>query len=402
MPFLYGRKIKKLFSYILAVFLVLTFTGRVFAQQKPNIHVGTLEFHPFNSVKQMYDSNIYLESKGDENDDFITDITIGVRAQMPLIPQRKRDFMLKTSYQADIIEFWRHNQNDRVDHTLRGLLDFTFTNDFRLKIEENFKKTADPPNSERTSLDKRFRNILDMILVYDREKIRFEGGYRMVRDDYDDSNNLDKTDNMFTAAYFYQIFPKISMLAEYNFGIIEYDSNQTNSDSKYHQGRLGVVGNLWPKLTGTVKAGYRYVGYDESNRNDFSSFTLFGNIKYTATERTVMNLYADRTSQESSYSAISYYEVNKIEIKLDHQLLERFWFDGGSFFQYSRYPAETTEGSDTAKRKDILWGVGTGTKYEIKEWWIIKTDYEFRQRDSNFAVYDYNDHKISASVEVMF
>jgi len=402
MSFLYVRKIKEFFSCILAVFLVLIFADMVFAQHLPYIHIGTLEIYPLASATQEYDSNIYLEPKNEENDDFISDITLGMKAQMPLIPQREEDFMLHVSYQADIIEFWRHTLNDRIDHTVEGELDFTFANDFRLEIEESFKKTADPPNSERTSLDKRFRNTLDTILTYDREKIRFKGSYMMLRDDYDGLNNLDKTDHMFTGSSFYQIFPKISLLAEYNFGMITYDSNETNSDSKYHQMRLGVEGDLWSKVTGTVKAGYRYVRYDERDKSDFSSFTLFGNIKYNATERTEINIYAERTSQESSYSTNSYFEVNNIGIKLDHQLLERLWFNGESFFQYNLYPTETTEGSKTDKREDLLWGLGAGTKYEVKEWWFINADYEFKQRNSNFVAYDYYDHKISAKVSVMF
>ncbi len=396
------KKTKRFFSFALVILFILTFSGKVSTQQKPNIHIGTLEIHPFSTLKQTYDSNIYLEPKGDKNDDFITDITLGIKGQMPLIPEREDDFTIQASYQVDIIEFWRHNQNDRVDHTAKGLLDFKFTNDFQLKIENNFKRTADPPNSERTALDKRFRNILDMTLTYDREKIKLEGGYTTILDDYDNTNNLDKTDNKFTSAAFYQISSKISLLAEYNFGTINYDSNQTNSDSKYHQLRLGTVGELSSKLKGTVKAGYRYVGYDESGKKDFSSFTLFGSIKYDVTERTEINLFAERTSEESSYSVNSYYETNKIGVKLDHQIAERLWLKGKGSFQYNRYPAETIEGSKTAKRKDTLWGLGTGLKYEVKEWLVIDADYEFKQRASNFAAYDYDDHKITAGVSILF
>ena len=396
------RKTRRLFSYVVAISFVLTFTGEVFTQQKPNIHFGTLEIHPFSTLKQTYDSNIYLESKGDKNDDFITDITLGIEVQMPLIPEREEDFTIQASYQADIIEFWRHNQNDRVDHTAKGLLDLKFTNDFQLKIEDNFRRTADPPNNERTALDDRTRNIFDTTIAYDREKIKFEGSFTITRDDYDDTNNLDKNDNRFTAIVFYQISPKISLLSEYNFGTIDYDSNETNSNSKYHQLRFGAVGELWPKLTGTVKTGYKYVGYNESGKKDFSSVTLFGNIKYSVTERTVINLFAERTSEESAYSVNSYYEINKIGADLTHQLSERFWLNGTGSFQYNRYPAETTESSTTAKRKDTLWGLGTGLKYEIREWLVVNSDYEFKLRDSKFAVYDYDGHKISAKVSATF
>ncbi len=392
----------KKFSIIAAALFVFIFSCKAFAQQTSNIHIGALEIHPFASIKQTYNSNIYLEPDGEKNDDFITDAVLGLGVWRTLIPQREEDFMIKVSYQTDIIEYWRHRRSNRVDHAASGLLDFAFVNDFRLKIKDDFEKTAVPPDSERTSLDKRYRNTLDTTLAYDREEVRFEGGYRTIRDEYDNINNIDKTDNMFTLSSFYQIFPKTSIFTEFDAGAITYDTNETNSDSKYFQARLGAVGNLWPKLTGTVKAGYRNVKYDKRDKNDFSSFTFYGNLKYNATERTEMNFHANRTSEESSYSTNSFYEANEMEIDIKHQLSDRLWLNGKSFLEYNRYPTETTEDSAARKRKDILWGLGAKLKYEIKEWLFIGIDYEFKQRDSNFAIFDYQDHIVSTQASVTF
>lgn len=397
-----GIKKMKWLSLMLSVFLIPAFAGSVSALQKPNIHTGRLELHPFISLKQSYESNIFLEPAGEEDEDFITNLTIGVQARMPVIPQREEDFILQASYYMSVIEFWDHDEPSRVDHLANGLLDFKFANDLRLKIGDDFLMTADPPNSERTTLDKRYRNIFNSSLSYDREKIMVQGGYRLTRDDYNDIDSLDKTDNMFTAAFFYQIYPKTSVFTEYNYGTILYDTNLTNSDSEYNQIRIGVTGNLRSKLTGTVKAGYRDVAYEESGKNDFSSLTLFGDINYAVKERTGINLYALRTSLESSYSTNSYFETNKIGFKIDHQFSERLWFDGGSFIQWNRYPAETTEGTETQKRRDTLWDFDAVAKYEIREWWFINGGYEFNLRESNFSVLDYDDHKISAQMTVAF
>ena len=397
-----SKDIKIFLSSILAVYLLSVFTDNVFAQDEPNIHIGALEVRPFASIKETYDSNIYLEPKGEENDDFITDVALGVRAEMPLIPEREKDFMLKGSYQANIIEFWDHNKCDRVDHAVRGLLDCKFANDFRLRVKEHFKETADPPNSERVALEKRWRNIIDGTFGYTREKITLEAGYMNIRDRYNHLNNLNKYDHMITGSVFYKIFPKTSVLAEYNFGVITYDNNETNSDSKYHQIRLGLVGDLWPKITGTLKTGYRYAAYDESDKDDFSGFTLFANIKYDVRERTEMNLHAQRTSRESSYSTNSYFESNKIGLKLDHQLMGKLFLVLGGSYQLNRYPDETTEGGVTARRKDHIWGGSTGLRYEIKDWMSLETGYEYKQRDSKFAAFDYKDNKFTTKLSLIF
>ncbi|MBU1084070.1 MAG: outer membrane beta-barrel protein [Candidatus Omnitrophica bacterium] len=395
---------RTVFSYILILFILCIVSDKAFSQNTPNLHIGALEVHPFASLKQTYDTNIYLESKGEETKDFITDTVLGTSIKMPIIPEREEDFTLEGVYEADIVEFWDQTHRNRVDHMLSGKLDLNFSNDFQWKTTEYFKKTASPPNSERTTLDKRYSNILNTEVSYNREKITTTGAYTLTRDAYDESrlDNLNTLDNTFTGAVFYKIFPKTSIFGEYNFGVTTYDNNNTNSDSKKNQGEIGLVGDLLPKTTGTVKAGYRNVSYDESDKSDFSGLTLFGNIKYDMSERTIINLSGTRTSEESSYGTNSYFEMNKLQLKVDHQLLDRLWMNNSGFIQYNKYPVQTTEAEVTGIRKDALWGIDAGLKYELKEWMIISGGYEFKQRDSRFDSLDYNDHKITAKVTAKF
>lgn len=402
MLFFHEKKREKFAALILIVFFSLAFSGKLQAGQKSNIHIGAVELHPFASLKQSYDSNVFLEPKGEEDHDYITEITLGAESQMPLIPQRQEDFMFKASYSADIIEYWNEKQTDRVDHNVAGDLDFLFTNDLRLTIKDRFVRTADQPDSERTALDKRFRNNLGTALTYDREKIRLIGSYAFVRDDYIDTENLDKADHMFSGAVFYQIFSKTSILTEFNYGTISYDVDLTNSDSRYYQARGGVTGEILPKLTGIIKAGYRHSAYEEKNKKDFSGLALYGTLKYTTMERTEINFDALRTSQESSYSTNSHYISNRAELRLAHQLSERLSVRGEGFYELNKYPDETTEASETARRKDALWGAGAGAGYEIKEWLLLSADYEFKRRDSNFSIFDYKDNKVSLQVLVTF
>ncbi|MFQ5953230.1 MAG: outer membrane beta-barrel protein [Candidatus Omnitrophota bacterium] len=402
MSFLYGKKVKTYLCYMLAVFLVIGFAGSAFAQRKPNLHIGTLEFHPFAYYDQLYDTNIFLEPRGHENDDFISDIGLGMAAKMPLIAEREEDFMIEGSYKMDILAFWRNSQINRVDHTATGLLDLNFANDFRYTATEYFNKTADPPNSERTSLDKRLRNVLSQTLGYTREKITLEAGYELTTDKYMQISNLNHNEHKFTAASFYQIFPKTSLFGEYNFARTVYHNNITNSDSIFNQGFFGIEGIIAPKLTGIAKAGFRFVDYDDKDASDWAGFALFVNVKYDATERTELNLYADRTSEESTYQGNSYYEKNKIGLNVNHELMERLWIDGDTFLQYNVYPTESLEGNQITKRRDTLWGLGSGLKYEIKEWLFVNGGYEFKQRDSKFDDLDYNDHKVSARLTLTY
>ncbi|MFH1996699.1 MAG: hypothetical protein ABIJ27_06845, partial [Candidatus Omnitrophota bacterium] len=68
----FQKKSAALFFFALGALLTLILAVNACAQE-PNIHIGALEIHPYGSVKQTYDSNIFLEPKNRENGDMITD-----------------------------------------------------------------------------------------------------------------------------------------------------------------------------------------------------------------------------------------------------------------------------------------------------------------------------------------
>jgi len=393
---------KTITSIGIALVILFTLGNFSLANAVGNIHIGTLEINPFVSLEQKYDDNIFLESEDHENHDWITTTTLGLDLNMPIIPGREEDFTFKAKYAASFLKFWDYTKQDRVDHNISALADFKFSNDFTFKIEDNFQKTAEPPTSELTALERRFRNTVQVVLGYMREKIGFDFGYKNIRDDYNNLNDLDKHEHVFTTTGYYQLFPKTSIFGEYNFGEVIYDKNNTNSDSKYHQYRLGVKGQIAPKLTGLVKIGYKKTDYKDSSKNNFEGFTAFVNVTYDLKERTALNAYLERGSEESTYSTNSYFEYAKGGLKLDHELLDRLFLVGGGYYQINKYPDQTTEGSVTARRRDKVYDGTVGLRYEIKDWVFLETDYEYKQRDSKFATFDYKDNRFSTKVSITF
>jgi hypothetical protein len=385
----------------IAVLLIFCFAcSPVYALN--NIRIGNLEINPFVSLEQKYDDNIFLEPKGQEDSDWITTTILGLGLKMPLVPGREEDFILKLKYGVNFIKFSDYAKQDRFDHNVSAIADLKFANDFTLKIEDQFQKTADPPNSELTALEKRWRNIGNLVFGYTREKIGFDLGYNNIRDDYSSLNNLDKNEYVGTATGYYQLFPKTSIFGEFNYGKIEYDNNSTNSDSDYQQYRLGVKGDIAPKLSGVAKAGYKATSYDVTSKKNFKGFSAYLNLIYNLSERTTLNAFIERSSEESSYATNNYFEYNKIGLKVDHELLAKLFLVGTGGFQLNKYPEETTESAVTEKRQDKIWDGTIGLRYELKEWVNIETNYEFKERDSEFSTYDYKDNRYTVKIDLMF
>lgn len=366
-----------------------------------NFHIGALEVHPLGGLSETYDSNVYLENSN-EKEDWITDVAIGANVSMPLNAQRGEDTKLAATYKVDFLRFADQNELSRTDHRFNGILGAAFANNWAIRFENDFLRTAEPPDNELVGLYKRFYNLFNATVAYNREKIRFENGYSLRTDTYDRLSYLNRNDHRYTGVIFYELYPKTSALLEWNIGRILYKRQTHNSDSKYYQVRIGFEGRYWPKTTGTIKMGYKAAEYDQANKDNFSGFTIFANLRYDISLRTSLNLYAERSSEESSYNTNSYYELNRIGFDIEHLLMQRLTLHFGPYLEYNRYPTETTENGKTDKRRDTITAVGTGLSYEAKDYLTLNLDYDYKVRDSVFETFDYDDHNVSLGARLLF
>lgn len=368
-----------------------------------NIHIGTLEIHPFESVSRTYNDNIYREPKNQENGDQITVSQFGILFKKAIVPGR--DYRFKAEYFADVFQYNKNPREDRVDHTVDARIDFYFPNRLLIKMREKYKKTADPPNSELTDLEKRIRNVNEAVLGYKGKQFSFEVSSRYMRDNYDKLDNLDKKEYVTTQTAYINISPKTSLFVEYVFGKFRYDENSTNQDSEYSQWRAGIKGTITPKLTGIIKGGYKETDYDDTrtiNGRDYRGGTAFVRIVYKVKERSSITFYGDRTSVESTYLTNNYYVENKAGGIIDHQLTKRIFFTGEGFFGKNTYPEELTDGGKTEKRKDRVQGANTELRFKVFEWLSLHGGYRYSRKNSNFTRYEYKNNIYSAKIAVMF
>ena len=359
----------------------------------PNIHSSGIAIDPIFSYKQMYDSNIFLQPKGQAVNDLISNVQAGLNIDFPLVPTRGKDIYLQGLYRADLVAFWRNTNRTRVDHNFAGAFNSKFMKYFNLYVKETFRRTADPPNSERTQLYRRIRNVLTGSLATVGKDVTGEVNYDFIRDKYDSLANLSKYTQIATAGLFWRTWPKVFLFLEYDYSWISYDNNLTNSNSTSNQGRIGVDGLILNKLQGMLKMGYRYQNYREKSKKDFSGFVISGKLRYDFSPRTRAHLVVQRSPEESSYSINSYYTTNFLALLISHALTERLNLNVDPFIRYNGYSMDTTSGTKTEKRQDWFYGGMIGLKYEIREWVFASIQYEIKDRDSNFSEFCYLDQK---------
>ncbi|MBD3271049.1 MAG: outer membrane beta-barrel protein, partial [Elusimicrobia bacterium] len=329
--------------------------------------------------------------------------TTGLELKKPVMPGRGINF--KAKYWADFIQHHRYDNQDRTDHTVNALLDGLFAQHIVLRINENYKKTADPPNDELTDLEKRLRNNTKTALGLKTRKLGLEVEYQYVRDNYDTLNTLDKDENVVAPTLLFYISPKTSLFAEYKIGQIEYDVNTTNNDSEYIQVNGGLRGRLAPKLVGIIKGGYKETDYEDTRtvtERDFKGGTVYGNVIYDIKENSTLAVYGEREVVESTFQTNNYYVSKKIGAQLDFKLLQRIFVFGGGRTGSNDYPENITVGSVTDKRSDDISEANAGLRYMIGKSIVLQGSYDYRKKDSNFNAYDYKNNIYSGKISLLF
>jgi len=66
----------------------------------------------------------------------------------------------------------------------------------------------------------------------------------------------------------------------------------------------------------------------------------------------------------------------------------------------NEYPVTATLGTQTAKRDDTLVGAGAGVIYTFNRWLFVRANYQYDRRNSNFNIFDFNDHRGTISINL--
>ncbi|MFH1260110.1 MAG: outer membrane beta-barrel protein [Elusimicrobiota bacterium] len=380
---------------ILIIFAAELILGRVVSAQG-NLNIGMTDIHMFVDLKKIYNDNIYLEPKGEKNKDEISVVSPGIR----LVTLRN---VLAFNYNLDVFRYTGLTRENRLDHNFSGQLNLGHQEKISLNFQDDFKKTADPPDSEKTSKESRIRNKFKAAITSKSNLSALGLGYIHLRDDYQSSSLdlLDKSEQIFTLSGGYRILPKTDLLIENNIGVIKYDKNVL-SDSWYEQVRLGLAGGLTSKLTAAMKVGYQSRQYEKSGIENFTGLTSFLSLQHRITNRTRLDVFGERSVEESSYSTMNYYVLNRLGVRLDQKIWEKIFLTLESVLQKNIYPRESREDSLTAKRQDDFTSAALGLQYQLKGWFTPSLKYEYRQRNSNFDRFDYVDNLLQFFISVVF
>ncbi len=383
--------------------------GFALVDQSKGLKVGNkVTFRPMARFQEQYDSNVFL-TKDNRQGDWVSTIDVGGEAEM-----KAGNINLLAGYVFDMNRFAEYSNQDSNNHTAIGKADVKFTN-FDIIVGNKFKKFSDRSGTEDTRRIARRKNILSADFITTQfERFGLDSGYDYIIEDYTSDDLLtirgedvtykdaeSRDEHVFREEFTHKTFPKTSLLAEVDGGLIDYKKDY-RPDSYFIQALAGAKGELFKETVVTLKAGYRFQDYDKEGYRDFSGVVLRGDIAKKFGAKNTVTLTGERSVEESVYDDMNYYVLNHVGLGYVYQHNDKLSLHFAGSFQTNQYPKETTEDGVTAHRRDDIYMGACGLRYDIRQWLTAAVSYQFLKRDSRFSGFDYIDHLFSFSTAVQF
>lgn len=383
-------------SLVLGMVLMASY---VYAEELQGIKIGQATLHPSITVEERYDSNIFLDPNN-RKEDWINYVTPAFKLDMPFGDGDRH--LADVMYKADIQSYAEYDQENHIDQYVNGGVKLNMADKGYLKVRDDFRITRDRSDTEFTQMIKRTENTGEVSAGIDMDKFAYEVGYSNFFRNYADIEytNLEynENDGKFTA--FYQLFPKTKLLAEYKYGKIDYVSQEASDrDGDYHQGMIGLKGDLTGKTVGIVKAGYQSRTYKGTSEEDFKKPVAEVGLITDFTEKTRLETKFSRMAYESTYENNNYYDSYRLQAKLTQKLWSSWSLYGLLQYENNKYPE--TDSSIDKRRKDDIYTGNVGLQYDIKDWLKAKFNYEFKEDSSNVDTREYKRHLTSLSLTLL-
>jgi hypothetical protein len=219
------------------------------------------------NVNAGYDTRAGTEENGDDAASGFTDVSVGVSRNFGS-PRTRVDFDASagTSYFWDIPD----DQSDvnlrlsaTVQHQLTRRVDLTFNTIQTYQVEPDF--LSGTGQNARAGQYYYTNNALQLGYSWTR-KFSTVTSYSFAMTSYQDepyASQEDRVEHYFAQEFRYLMLPTTSLVAEYRYGIVEYDENPQNSTSHFILGGVDYSANR--RLSISLRGGAELREFDGGN-----------------------------------------------------------------------------------------------------------------------------------------
>jgi hypothetical protein len=358
-------------------------------------------------ASETYDDNLYL-TKTDKKKEYTSTLSPSV-----LFSLTSKYISMDANYVIDIVRYKNRKDLNGTNHLLLtyirpGSIKLPFFKKrggkIGIELQDDFQPlVTSVATSEQTERTDRTYNKLFMALdYYMSAKRTLALEYTNVYQSYRSTSlkAYSYTEQILSPTFYFHIRPKWSFFTGYDYGMIDY--SEGTKDSTYQRLKGGLTGTLLKKVLAHFESGKEWRAYSDSANGDVQKVFFRSALLDKFTPSTMGSLKYDHSITESTYTGNTYYNSDEINVNLEHKFTYKTIGSCSIKYIQNAYDKDTTEGGETKKRQDQIWEPHLGLKYYVKRWLSTGLDYSYRQRKSNFGIYDYVDNRITGAVNVQF
>jgi hypothetical protein len=375
---------------MLLAYLALCLPAPAFAAG--NLHYGALEIHPFISLKETYNDNIFAVADNTTSD-WVATITPGIKLALPV-----RRHLFTAEYNAVINSYSRYSSENTTGHNAKVLADFKLGSLFGLTLSDTYVKGSEPRVSSTSGQIEKFeRNAPSVTATYqlaDRSKIQLD--YTRTTWNFMLSEYRNRNEDLASVYFYYRFMPKTSAFVEYDWKNVSYEQKVNGLDSQVNSGFLGLTWEMSASTRGTVKGGYMRKKFDAAGKEDVATWGASADISHAFSEDSVLKIIAMRELNESSALGTRYFVTTGAFAEYTHKLTYKISAVARASYGVDDY--SNAIAPDTVARSDKTFFGGAGLKYQMRDWVEFALDYNYRSRSSNLPVNDLKQNTYSLTI----
>lgn len=359
------------------------------------VRLGAFSLFPKVVVEEKYNSNLYKEQTGAE-DDWITDIE-------PSLSLRSgwSKHMLRLDAKSNIGRYMDKDDDNYEDYELRsrGRLDATnalsFSGDVQYQHGHEARGGDDVASDAAAPIEKdTFFTELGMKYRPNRWGLELKGEYdvydlddnRAINGATTNNDDRDRKDVIGTARLGYEFHKGYEAYVKGVFNDRDYDDkvddNNLNRDSDGYKAQAGIAINLSKLLRADFGAGYMEQDYSDNALKDVSGWSGDARLTWYVTPLSTIRGTIVRSIDETTASGVSAALGTRYGIGIDHDLMRNLRLTGDAKYSESDYEGGT--------RKDDKWTLSAEVDYKLNRNFFASAMIEYENRDSNQNVNDYD------------
>ena len=159
--------------------------------------------------------------------------------------------------------------------------------------------------------------------------------------------------------------------------------------SEGYQAAIGYTGSIG-SMRGEVLLGVMSQDYDDPRFDTTTTLDFGANLSMPLVEGTTLDTVLERSIEETTISDVSGYVSSTGGLRLRHRFADDLSFAAYAFLSQNDY--------QNISRTDLLTETGVSLRYHFNPKLYLDADYEFRQRQSDVAGAEFDQHRISLTL----